>query len=766
MKIENHKPMKFKSAVQTLFTVFFLFFVSTSFAQNTGDYNEKRIANQVDSVMQTMSLTDKVGEMTQLSIDMISEGQPYNLEEPHSLDEEKLKEVLLEYRVGSILNVGGHAYSKEHWQEIIKRIQDIAMNEKPTGIPVIYGIDSIHGANYTLESTLFPQQIAMAATWNTDLVRRGAEITAYETRASWIPWNFSPVLDIGRDARWPRLWETFGEDVHLSSVMGAAMVEGLQGEDVNSPQRVAATMKHFLGYSVPLTGKDRTQAWIPERQLREYVLPPFKAALEAGALTVMINSGEMNGIPVHANKEILTGLLRDELGFEGIAVTDWEDIGYLHSRHRIAKDYKEAIKIAINAGIDMSMVPVDLQFPQLLKELVEEGSVPMERIDESVRRILTAKFKLGLFEQPYHTEEKLYDKFGSEEFAMESYYAAAEAVTLLKNNNDILPLSTDTRVLVTGPTANSLTALNGGWSRTWQGTDPQYDTQGKATILEAIRSKIGQGSVTHVEGADFNSAINIEEAVSAAQNSDVALICIGESPYTEKPGDLNDLWLPEAQRDLVKAVSETGTPVVLVLVEGRPRVISDIEADADGVLMAYLPGDEGGPAIADILFGVVNPSGKLPITYPRYPNDLVTYDHNYTDQIDTNFGTDAFNPQWEFGHGLSYTTFEYKDMRLSSTNMGPDGQITIEVDITNSGDRSGKETVQLYVSDLVASVTPPVKRLRKFEKVSLESGQTQTVSFSLAPEDLAFVGKDNNWITEPGEFTLRIGPLTETITYE
>lgn len=758
--------MKFKSTIQTVFAVLFLFSTCTLFAQNTGDYNEKQIASQVDSVMQTMSLTDKVGEMTQLSIDMISKGQPYNLEEPHTLDEEKLKEVLLEYRVGSILNVGGHAYSREHWHEIIKRIQDIAMNEKATGIPVIYGIDSIHGANYTLESTLFPQQIAMAATWNTDLVRRGAEITAYETRASWIPWNFSPVLDIGRDARWPRLWETFGEDVHLSSVMGAAMVEGLQGNDVSSPHRVAATMKHFLGYSVPLTGKDRTQAWIPERQLREYVLPPFKAALEAEAMTVMINSGEMNGIPVHANKEILTGLLREELGFEGIAVTDWEDIAYLHSRHKIAKDYKEAIEIAINAGIDMSMVPVDLQFPRLLKELVEEGSVPIERIDEAVQRILTAKFKLRLFEQPYHTEENLYDKFGSEEFARESYNAATEAVTLLKNDNDILPLSTDTRVLVTGPTANSLTALNGGWSRTWQGTDPQYDTQGKATILEAIRSKIGQGSVSHVEGVDFNSAINIEEAVSAAQKSDVAVICIGESPYTEKPGDINDLWLPDAQRELVKTISETGTPVILVLVEGRPRIISDIEAVADGVLMAYLPGDEGGPAIADILFGDVNPSGKLPITYPRHPNDLVTYDHNYTDRIDLNFGTNAFNPQWEFGHGLSYTTFEYKDMRLSTKSMGPDDQITIEVDITNTGDRAGKEAVQLYVSDLVASITPPVKRLRKFEKISLGSGETQTVSFSLVPEDLAFVGKDNKWITEPGEFTLRIGPLTETIIYE
>jgi beta-glucosidase len=474
----------------------------------------------------------------------------------------------------------------------------------------------------------------------------------------------------------------------------------------------------------------------------------------------------MNGIPVHANKDILTGLLRDELGFKGIAVTDWEDIPYLQSRHKVAGSYKEAIEMAINAGVDMSMVPTDLQFPKLLKELVEEGKVPMERVDEAVRRILTVKFKLGLFENPYHDEEGLYSKFGSEEFAKASYRAAADAITLLKNTNDILPLSTDTKVMVTGPNAHSLTALNGGWSRTWQGTDPQYNTPNKPTILEAIRSKLGTESVTHVQGTDINEAINIEDAVAAAKKNDVAIVCLGESPYTEKPGDLNDLWLPKAQRDLVKAVSETGTPIILVMVEGRPRIISDIEPKADGVLMAYLPGDEGGRAVADILFGEVNPSGKLPITYPRYPNDLVPYDHNYTDQIDTNFGTDAFNPQWEFGHGLSYTTFEYSNMRLSNSKMDSSGSTTVKVDVTNTGKRTGKEVVQLYASDLVASITPAVKRLRKFEKIELEPGQTKTVTFNLMPEDLAFVGRDNEWITEPGEFALHIGPITNKIVYE
>ncbi len=749
-----------------LIGIFVMLLHSSGFAQEAPQYNESEIAEKVDSVMQTMTLTDKVGEMTQLSIDMISEGEPFNLAEPHRLSEEKLNEVLIENRIGSILNVGGHAYTVEHWREIIRQIQDVAMNEKPTGIPVIYGIDTIHGANYTLGSTLFPQQIAIAATWDTYFAKRGAEVGAYETRASYIPWSFSPVLDIGRDVRWPRLWETFGEDVHLATEMGVAMVEGYQGEDPSDPHHVAATMKHFLGYSMPITGKDRTQAWIPERQLREYILPTFKAANEAGALTVMINSGEMNGIPVHANKDILTGLLRDEMGFEGIAVSDWEDIIYLQSRHKVAKTYKEAIEMAVNAGVDMSMVPLDLQFPKLLKELVEEGRVPMERIDEAVRRILTVKFKLGLFENPYYEEEGLYEKFGSEEFAQDSYRAAVEAITLLKNSNDILPLSKDSKILVTGPNAHSLTALNGGWSRTWQGTDPQYDTEGKPTILEALRSRLGQSSVSYVQGSAIDSVINIEKAVTEARNSEVAVVVVGESPYTEKPGDLRDLWLPEAQRDLVKAIAQTGTPVVMVLVEGRPRIVSDIEPETDAVLMGYLPGDEGGNAIADILLGDANPSGKLPITYPRYPNDLVPYDHNYTDQIDTNFGTDAFNPQWEFGHGLSYTSFEYSNMQLKNSEFDSSGQTTVSIDVTNTGDRSGKEVVQLYVSDLVASITPAVKRLRKFEKIELDSGETKTVTFTLLPEDLAFVGKDNEWITEAGEFALHIGPITKKVVYK
>lgn len=724
--------------------------------KSNAQLTEKQISQKIDSVMQHMTLTDKVGEMTQLAIDMLLESS----EDPQQLDPEKLRQILVDYRVGSILNVSGHAYSLEQWHEFIKQIQDVAVNQKPTGIPVLYGIDTIHGANYTLNSTLFPQQIGLAATFNPDLVQEGARIAAYETRASWIPWTFSPVLGIGRDPRWPRFWETFGEDVLLAKQMGVAMVNGFQGDDVSSPYRVAASAKHFLGYSLPASGHDRTVAWIPDIQFKEYVLPTFKAAIEAGAHTVMINSGEINGIPVHANKEILTDLLRDELGFKGLAVTDWQDIHYLYSRHKVARDYKEAIKMAINAGVDMSMVPTDLDFPRLLKELVKEGEVPMSRINESVRRILRVKFLLGLFDQPYHPGTD-YSKFASNEFTEASYQSAAESITLLKNDNNILPLSKKQKVLVTGPTANSITYLNGGWSRTWQGDDPQYNTPGKKTILDAIRDEIGKDNVTYVQGTSIDEPQNIDAAIKATRNADIAVIAIGEATYTETPGDISDMRLPKAQRELVKNIAETGTPVILVIVEGRPRVINDIVPLAHGILMAYLPAEEGGRATADILFGDVNPSGNLPFTYPSDVNDIVPYDHNYTDEA----GPLGFNPQWAFGHGLSYTNFEYSKLEVSSSPFGPGDELAITVDISNTGDRTGKEIAQLYISDLVASITPPVRRLRGFQKIELKPGQTQTVTFTIRPQDLAFVGRDNEWITEPGEFMVQIGGLEQTITY-
>lgn len=733
--------------------------------------SDEEISTDVESLLQEMSLVDKVGEMTQLTIDMISAGEPYNVSEPHQLDEAKLKEALLDLRVGSILNVGGHAYTLKHWRKIIRKIQEIAVDEKPTGIPVLYGIDTIHGANYTMGSTLFPQQIGLAATWNPDMAKICARIGAYETRASHIPWAFSPVLDVGRDARWPRLWETFGEDVHLNEQMGVAMTEGYQGESVSDPHRVAATMKHYMGYSMPVTGKDRTQAWIPERQLREYFLPPFQAAVDAGALTVMINSGEVNGVPVHISKHILTDILRGELGFKGPAVTDWEDIQYLYTRHKVAKDYKEAIKLAINAGVDMSMVPTDTEFPTLLRELVEEGQVPLSRINEAVRRILTVKHKLGLFDRPCGPEDNdSYHKFGSEDFAHASREAAAESITLLKNEDATLPLSYDQNILITGPAADSLTMLNGGWSRTWQGDDQQFDDDQKHTLVDALCEKVCKEQVTFIPGTTTDTVIDIPKAVTVAEHADVAVICVGESPYTETPGDLNDLWLPEAQRSLVKRIAETDTPIVLVLIQGRPRIIRDIEPLADAILLGYLPSENGSDSIADILFGDVNPSGKLPYTYPRHPNDLTTYDHKYTDVIKGEaFNVrkeEAFNPQWAFGFGLSYTSFEYRNLMVDQKNFGPGDKLNISVEVTNTGTRSGQEVTQLYVSDHVASITPPVRRLRGFKKVMLDPGETKQITFTISASDLSFVGRNNRWVTEPGDFTVQVGPLKYQITYK
>ncbi|MEM6966138.1 MAG: glycoside hydrolase family 3 N-terminal domain-containing protein [Bacteroidota bacterium] len=710
---------------------------------------------RVKAIMSKMELIDKVGEMTQLSIDMLSVGEPYQLKEPHELDEEKLRKVLVDFRVGSILNIGKHAFTRAEWHNIIGRIQAIATKEKPTGIPVLYGIDAIHGMNYTTDGTLFPQQINLAATWNPDYAKTTGAITAYECRASAIPWNFSPVLDIGREVRWPRFWETFGEDPVLATAMGTAMIEGYQGDDINDPNKVAACMKHFIGYSGPRSGKDRTQALIPERQLREYYLPTFKAAVDMGAATIMINSGEMNGIPVHANPKILIDLLRNELGFTGLAVSDWEDIRYLFERHRIAKDYKEAVKIAINAGIDMSMVPVDLEFPVLLKELVEEGEVPLSRIDEAVERIIRLKVQLGLFENPT-TPKDGYPKFASPEHTQASLEAATASIVLLKNENATLPLNPNTKLLVTGPTANSILAINGGWSRTWQGTDLQYHSSEKKTILAALEDKLGKDKVKYVEGTSIEEAINIRKAATVAKTTDAVVVCLGEMPYTEKVGDIDFLLLPQAQRDLVKAVAKAGKPVILVMVGGRPRLFNEVEPLCDAIFNAMLPGDEGGVAFANLLLGEANPSGKLPFTYPKFDNTLVPYDHRGTDLVKKDFSMNAFDPQYEFGHGLSYTSFEYSNLGMPQ-QFDFENPVEISVEVKNTGAVAGSEVVQLYIADKVASITPSVKRLRGFDKINLRTGESKKVTFSITAKDLAFIGLDNEWITEPGEFEVSIG---------
>jgi len=711
---------------------------------------------KVEALLAKMTLTDKCGEMTQLTLDMLMQGQPYNVPEPQKLDTKKLQNVLVDLSVGSILNCSGHAFTKERWNSIIDTIQDYAINKKESGIPVLYGVDAIHGTTYTVNSTLFPQQLSLAASWNPSLAYEMGRVTAYETRASSIPWNFSPVLDIGRSGIWPRLWETFGEDPLLASAFGVELVKGYQGDDISSPYSVAACLKHFLGYSIPTTGKDRTPALIPERQLRQYFLPTFEAAIKADAATVMINSGEMNGIPVHINKEILTDLLRNELGFEGIAVTDWADIDYLVSRHRVAKDYKEAIAMAINAGVDMSMVPIDTKYPVLLKELVEEGKVPMSRINESVKRILKVKYKLGLFEEQ---KKVSYDKFGSAEFQQKSLEAAIESIVLAKNENNVLPLSAGKRVFVTGPNANTLNSLNGGWTRTWQGNDAKWNTAGKLTILEAVQKSFG--SVTYAEGCTYDKAVDISAAVQKARQADVIVAALGEMPYTEVPGNIDDLNLPQVQYDLINALAETGKPIVLIMVEGRPRTIRQIIDKVDAVLLPFLPGDEGAPALVKILNGEANPSAKLPITYPQFANDPITYDYKGTVLQHTDFSENGFRPQFEFGHGLSYTNFEYKNLKLSAKDVAKSVVLNITVDVTNKGSRSGKEVVQLYVNDLVASITPSIKKLRAFDKIELAAGETKTVNFKIKSEDLAFVGVDNKWITEAGEFEVQIADLKD-----
>lgn len=731
--------------------------------ENKGE--ESAVAQKVADLMATMSLEDKIGEMTQMAIDVLCVGEPYSLEEPHRLDSAKLRKVLVDLKVGSILNCGGHEYSKETWQGFISTIQRIATTEKTSQIPVIYGIDAIHGTNYTAGATLFPQQIALAATWNPNLATEMGKVTAYETRASFMPWNFSPVLDIGRDPRWSRHWETFGEDVHLATEMGNALMKGYEGNDISNPYQVAACLKHFLGYSNPKSGKDRTEAWIPERQLREYFLPTFKKAIESGAHTIMINSGEINGIPVHCNSEILTDLLRNELNFQGFVVSDWEDIKYLFSRHKVAKDHKEAIKMAINAGLDMSMVPMDLEFPVLLKELVEEGEVPISRINESVERILKVKVELGLFENSYYSNEK-YPDFGSEKHRLVSLNAALEAITLLKNQDKILPLSKNQKVLVTGPTANNLNYLNGGWSHTWQGDKPEFNTPNKQTILQAIQNKIGKENVNYVEGTSIEKNINIKKAAEEAQKANVAIVCLGEATYTEKPGDIDDLNLPEAQRKLVDEIAKTNTPIILVLVEGRPRIISQFEEKTKAIIMGYLPGNEGGIAISDVLFGDYNPSGKLPFTYPRFANDLIPYDHKGTARIDKNFGENAFNPQFEFGFGLSYTNFKYSNLKINQEILTAKNTLEISVDVKNIGDRAGKEVIQLFIKDEVASVTPPVKRLRGFEKIELQPKEVKTIKFEIKASDLAFVGRENKWITEEGDFEIQIENLKQKFSYQ
>lgn len=721
----------------------------------TPDYTAK-----VEALLARMTLEEKVGQMTQLELGMICDGRDQNLK----INPVKLEKALVKYGVGSILNVSGEALPIDKWHELIGQIQEGAKKSR-LKIPVIYGIDSVHGLNYTQGSTLFPQEQGMAATWNPELALRAAEITAMETRASGIPWNFSPVLDLGRNPLWPRFYETFGEDPYLAKVLGVAMIRGYEGKNVAANDRVASCLKHYMGYSAPLTGRDRTPAWIPENYLREYYMPMFQAAIAAGAHTVMVNSGEINGVPVHASHYLLTDVLRTELGFRGTVVSDWEDIKKLVSQHGVAANEKEATRLAINAGIDMSMVPSDYSFSDLLVALVKENAVPMTRINEAVRRILKLKFELGLFESPM-PDASLKARFGTESSRAVSLQAARESITLLKNTDNLLPLSKGRKVLVTGPAADSLLSLNNGWTYIWQGTNEKLYPKDRLTILGAIREKAGARNVEYVQGSTLDKEVNIAEAVKAARSSDVTVICLGEGAYAETPGNIDDLTLSEAQLKLAEAIIATGKPVVLVLAEGRPRIINRIANGMGAVVMAYNPGNEGGQAIADVLFGDYNPCGKLPFTYPRTTNVLMNYDHKVWEDGDTSFGYTAFKPQFAFGTGLSYTTFTYSNLQLDKKKTLRNGDISVSVTISNTGQRAGKEAVILYVRDVVASITPPGKRVRRFAKIYLEPGQSRTLTFKLRMDELAFTGTNNKPVLEAGDFEVMVGNLKDKFTLQ
>ncbi len=709
----------------------------------------------LEALLSRMTLQEKVGQMTQLTLQAVSAttGKPGT---SHVLNHDALREAIAERHIGSLLNVYDMARTEAEWHSLMAHIDDITQTESRLRIPVLYGIDAVHGNNYLMEATIFPQNIGMAATWNTDLVAQASRITAQETRAVGLNWNFSPVLDVARTPLWSRFFETFGEDPYATAVFGSAAVRAMQEPGPTGYPAVAATGKHFLGYSMPLSGKDRTPAWIPERMLRDIFLPPFQAAMDAGLMTVMINSAEMNGIPVHADKYVLTDLLRGELGFEGIAVTDWEDVGKLVELHRVAATYKEAVYQSVDAGIDMAMVPYDYEFTDALIELVREGRIPESRIDESVMRILQVKKKLGLFDAAAPPPTARVD-IGSEASHGASLQAARESMTLLKNTG-ILPLEGVPSVLAAGPALGNIPMMYGSWSYTWQGTDPAAYPKGIQTLGEELADRM-EGHLTTAPWGSFHEPDRLRAMAYAA---DVAIVALGEVPSVEKPGDIESLRLPDDQIALVRDVAESGTPVVVVLFQNRPRIIREIEPYADAIVLAYLPGPYGAEAVADVLDGTVNPGGHLPFTYPRFSGSLVPYDHKPSETSDILYGTGAFRPQYPFGHGLSYTEFTYSDLTVDATQFDRDGTLLVEVTLQNTGDRPGRDVAHVYVQDHVASVTPAVRRLRAFTTVNLDPAEEVRLRWMLSRKDLSFIGRDMTSVLEPGVFSIHVDTLTQT----
>ena len=734
--------------------------------------SDSKVEAQVEQTLQKLTLEEKIGQMMELVTDLFGANDKNGV---FYIDEKKTDSILSRYKIGSILNAPNTcAPTAKQWEKYLQQIQKISM--KRIGIPCVFGLDQNHGSTYTQGGTLFPQNINVAATFNREVARKSAEATAYETRAVSVPWTYSPTVDLGRDARWPRIWENFGEDCYLSAEMGKAMVLGFQGEDPNhiDQHHIATSMKHFMGYGVPWTGKDRTPAYISPADLREKHFAPFLAGIQAGALTVMVNSASVNGMPMHANKDILTGWLKEETGWDGVLITDWADINNLYTREMVAKDKKDALRIAINAGIDMVMEPYNADACGYLIELVKEGKVPMSRIDDACRRVLRMKYRLGLFENPTQ-KLKNYPKFGGEEFAKIALDGATESMVLLKNEGNILPLQQGKKILLTGPNANQMRCLDGGWSYTWQGHRTDEFAGKYNTIYEAFCNEYGKENIILNQGVTYNekgkyweeNEPNIESAVAAAKDADVIVACIGENSYTETPGNLTDLWLSENQRHLVKALAKTGKPVVLVLNEGRPRLIADIKPLAKGIIDIFLPGNYGGDALAQLVAGKQNFSGKMPYTYPKEINSLANYDFKKSEEVGTMDGAYDYNAkitqQWGFGQGLSYTTYQYSNLKVSQSQFRHGDVIKVSVDVKNTGKVAGKESVLLFSSDLIASMTPDGRRLRAFDKVELQPGETKTVSFDLKADDLAFVGYDGKWILEEGDFRLMIADQTADI---
>lgn len=758
-------------------SIFMLALAYTASAKVPVIKSDPKIEAQVEQTLKKLTLEEKVGQMMELVTDLFGANDKNGV---FYIDEHKTDSILSRYKIGSILNAPNTcAPTAKQWEKYISQIQKISM--KRIGVPCVFGLDQNHGSTYTQDGTLFPQNINVAATFNREIARRSAEATAYETRAVSVPWTYSPTVDLGRDARWPRIWENFGEDCYLSSEMGKEMVYGFQGEDPNNIDQyhIATSMKHFMGYGVPWTGKDRTPAYISPADLREKHFAPFLAGLQAGALTVMVNSASVNGMPMHANKEILTGWLKEETGWDGVLITDWADINNLYTREMIAKDKKDALRIAINAGIDMIMEPYSCDACGYLIELVKEGKIPMSRIDDACRRVLRMKYRLNLFKNPTQ-KLKNYPKFGGEEFAKLALEGATESMVLLKNEklqdgNHVLPLAKGKKILLTGPNANQMRCLDGGWSYTWQGHRTDEFAGKYNTIYEAFCNEYGKENVVLNQGVTYNekgkyweeNEPQIQDAVNAAKDADVIVACIGENSYTETPGNLTDLWLSENQRNLVKELSKTGKPVILVLNEGRPRLIADIEPLAQGIIDILIPGNMGGDALVNLVSGKSNFSGKMPYTYPKEINSLANYDFKKSEEVGTMEGAYDYNAkitqQWGFGYGLSYTSYKYSNLKVSQSDFRHGDIIKVSVDVKNTGKVAGKESVLLFSSDLIASMVPDGRRLRAFDKIELLPGETKTVTFNLNADDLAFVGYDGKWVLEEGDFKLMIADQSADI---